>query len=102
LGITDTQYYILYIYLYIYNKDLLYSKRNSTQYFVITYKGKELEKEYTYVCIIESLCCTPCHFCSFHLAKTYPCPVSVGWENISELNHGEEREGRKNYAQISL
>ena len=30
------------------NKDLLYSTGNYTQYFVITYKGKESEKEYMY------------------------------------------------------
>ena len=28
--------------------DLLYSTGNYTQYFVITYKGKESEKEYIY------------------------------------------------------
>ena len=28
------------------NKDLLYSTGKSTQYFVITYKGKESEEEY--------------------------------------------------------
>ena len=28
------------------NSDLLYSTGNYTQYFVITYKGKESEKEY--------------------------------------------------------
>ena len=28
------------------SKDLLYSTGNYTQYFVITYKGKESEKEY--------------------------------------------------------
>ena len=32
--------------------------RESTQYFVITYKGKESEKN-MYICITESLCCTP-------------------------------------------
>ena len=37
---------------------LLYSTENYTQYFVITYKGKESEKEYIYVCITESLCYT--------------------------------------------
>ena len=37
------------------NKDLLYSTGNYTQYFVVTYKGKESEKEY----ISESLCYTP-------------------------------------------
>ena len=36
-------------------KDLPYSTGNYTQYFVITYKGKESEKDY----IAESLCCTP-------------------------------------------
>ena len=41
------------------NKDLLYSTGNYTQYFVITYKGKEPEKEYTYVHISDSLCHTP-------------------------------------------
>ena len=30
-----------------------------TQYSVITYMGKESEKEWIYVCITESLCCTP-------------------------------------------
>ena len=29
----------------IINKDLLYSTKNNTQYFVIIYKGKESEKE---------------------------------------------------------
>ena len=36
------------IYKEITNKDLLYSTENYTQYFVITYKGKEFEKEYMY------------------------------------------------------
>ena len=35
----------------------MYSTGNYTQYFVITYKGKEFEKEYVY--ITESLCCIP-------------------------------------------
>ena len=39
---------LLYIKL-ISNKDLLYSKGNSTQYSVITYIGKESEKEWIYV-----------------------------------------------------
>ena len=30
-----------------------------TQYSVITYMGKESEKEWIYVCITESLCFTP-------------------------------------------
>ena len=33
------------------NKDLPYSTGNNTQYLVITYNGKESEKEYIYVCI---------------------------------------------------
>ena len=31
------------------NKDLLYSTGNYTQYLVITYNGKESEKEYIYI-----------------------------------------------------
>ena len=52
------------------NKDLLYSTRSSTQYFVITYKGEnKSEKEDMCVCVCvcvcthidvtESLCYTP-------------------------------------------
>ena len=36
--------------------------KQGTQYFVITYKGKESEREYIYIIymfISESLCCTP-------------------------------------------
>ena len=44
-------YTLLYI-KQITNMDLLYSTGNSTQYFVITYKGNESEKE----CMTESLC----------------------------------------------
>ena len=33
------------------NKDLLYSTGNYTQYFVITYMGRESEEEYIYVYI---------------------------------------------------
>ena len=40
-------YTLLYI-KQITNKDLLYSTGNYTQYFVITYKGKESDKEYMY------------------------------------------------------
>ena len=40
-------YTLLYI-KQITNKDLLYSTGNSTQYLVITYKGKESEKEHTH------------------------------------------------------
>ena len=41
-------YTLLYI-KQITNEDLLYSTGNYTQYFVITYKGKESEKEYIYI-----------------------------------------------------
>ena len=32
-------------------KDLLYGTKNSTQYFVITYKGRESEEEYVHMCV---------------------------------------------------
>ena len=46
---------------------MLYSSGNYTQYYVITYKGKESEKEYICVCVsiylsiylTESVCCVP-------------------------------------------
>ena len=42
------------------NRDTLYSTRNSAQYPVITYIGKESEKKIKiYIYIIESLCWTP-------------------------------------------
>ena len=41
-------YTLLYI-KQIINRDLLYSTGNSTQYSVITYMGKESEKEWIYV-----------------------------------------------------
>ena len=43
------------------NKDLLYSTGNYTQYFVITYKGKESEKEYIYISL---------NYCAVHLKLT--------------------------------
>ena len=46
LGIS--RYKLLYI-KQISNKDLLYSTGNYTQYLVITYNGKEYEKEYIYM-----------------------------------------------------
>ena len=52
-------YTILYI-KQIINKNLLCSTMNSSQYSVITYMGKESEKEWIYVYILtEPLCCTP-------------------------------------------
>ena len=41
-------YTLLYI-KWITNRDLLYSIGNSTQYSIITYTGKESEKEWIYV-----------------------------------------------------
>ena len=49
---------------WIYNKVLMYSTGNYTQYPVINHNGKEYEKEYIYIYIYiyiyktESLCCT--------------------------------------------
>lgn len=43
---------------WINNKVLLYSTGNYIQYPVINHNRKEYEKEYIYVCIRESLCCT--------------------------------------------
>ena len=44
------RYTLIYI-KQINNKDLLYSTRNHIQYLVITYNGKESEKEYIYIYI---------------------------------------------------
>ena len=44
------------------NKDLLYSTGNDTQYLIITYNGRKDKKRIhisIYICITESLCCTP-------------------------------------------
>ena len=51
-------YTLLYI-KQIIKKDLLYSTGKSTQYSVITYMGKECEKECICLCITDSLCCIP-------------------------------------------
>ena len=40
------------------SKDLLYSTGDYIQYLIISYNGKESEKEYIQI-ITESLCCTP-------------------------------------------
>ena len=44
---------LTYTHLYIQtvNKNLLYSTGDSAQYSVITYTGKESEKEWIYVCV---------------------------------------------------
>ena len=52
------RYTLLYI-KQLTNKDLQYNTENYTQYFVISYKGKESEKIDIYVCITETLCYTP-------------------------------------------
>ena len=43
---------------WINNKILLQSTGNYIQYPVINPNGKEYEKEFMYICITESLCCT--------------------------------------------
>ena len=48
---------LLYI-EWINSKVLLYSIRKYIQYPLINHNGKEYEKEYTYMCLTESLCCT--------------------------------------------
>ena len=53
-----SRYELLYI-KYINSKDLLYTTGNYIQYTLINNKGKEYEKEYVYICIIESLFCIP-------------------------------------------
>ena len=50
LGIGINRYVLLYI-NQVNNKVLLYSTGNSIQYIVITYNGKEYEKEYVYIYI---------------------------------------------------
>ena len=47
LGVGIDTYTLLYV-KQVNNKDLRYSTGNYTQYFVITYNGKESEKEYIY------------------------------------------------------
>ena len=56
-----SKYKVLYIsnIKQINNKVLLFSTKNYIQYLAIKFNGKESEKEYTYACITESLCCTP-------------------------------------------
>ena len=58
-------YTLLYI-KYIISKDLPYSTGNCTQYFVITSKGKESEKEYTYIYMYVLL-----NHCAVHLKLIY-------------------------------
>ena len=51
------------------NKDLLYSTRNSIQYSVITYMGKESEKEWIYRCVCVCVCILTQHCKSTTLCK---------------------------------
>ena len=52
----------------IINKDLLHSTGNYTQYFVLTCKGKESEKEYIYVKL---------NHCAVHLKLTRFCKSTI-------------------------
>ena len=52
-----SRYKLLYI-GWVNNKVLLYSTGNYNQYPVINQNGKEYEKEYIYIYITESFCCT--------------------------------------------
>ena len=56
-----TNRYILLYVTQVNKKDLVYCTGDYIQYLVITYSGKESEKEhmYMYICMSESLCCTP-------------------------------------------
>ena len=59
--VTKSQTWLKRLSMHIYkiiNQDLLYNTGNSTQCFIITYKGKESEKIDIYACITESLCYT--------------------------------------------
>ena len=58
---------------YINNQDLLYSTGNYTQYFVITYSGKESYKEYMCVYIIHTYLN---HFAP-HLKLTHHCNLTI-------------------------
>ena len=53
------------------NKDLLYSTGNSAQYSVITYMGKESEKEWMYVYA------QMIHFAVNHLKLTQQCKSPI-------------------------
>ena len=52
----EVQDYQIHTFTYKIDNDLLYNIRNYIQYIVITYNGKESEKECVF--ITESLCCT--------------------------------------------
>ena len=54
------------------DKDLLCSARNYTQYFVITYNGKESEKEYMCVCV-----CIKLNHSGVHLKLTQHCKLTI-------------------------
>ena len=55
---------------------VLYSTGKYTQYFVITYKGKESEKEYIYICVCVYVCVyiythTHIYVCIYMYIHTY-------------------------------
>ena len=61
-------------------KDLLYSTGNYNQYFIISYRGKESEKEYTYMYIYLNhfsvyLKLTHCKFIIFQVLKKRSCQI---------------------------
>ena len=65
----------IYILLYIKNQQgLMYSTGNYNQYFVITYKGKEFEKEYTYICMH---ICVKINHCAIYLTVTQYCKSTI-------------------------
>ena len=57
LEVQDQQIYTTMYKIDLKTKDLIYSTGNDMQRFVITYHGKESEKEYLY--ITEPFCCIP-------------------------------------------
>ena len=57
LGVWDQQIQTT-IYKIDKQQGLTVDTENYIQYLVISYNGKESEKEYTYICLTESHCCT--------------------------------------------
>ena len=67
------------IYKWINNKHLLYSTGNYTRYLIITYNGKESEKEYVYICLYV-------YDFSVHLKLTQYCKSPIFLLKIKQLN----------------
>ena len=78
-------YTLLYI-KQINNKDLLYSTGNYTQQFVITYKGKEPEKEWRYIYGVLYIYKTESLWC------TTETNTSAIQKNTAELRDAEQRD----------